>query len=269
MHAMKNLSLPDLLDPVVSLCETAAAHIMGIYARDFTVTSKEDNSPLTEADLASHRILVRGLSALTPNIPVLSEESTDVPWEERKQWERYWLVDPLDGTKEFINRNGEFTVNVAFIENGVAALGVVSAPVLNCTWYAAKGVGAFRRRNATHGEAIYTRACSTPPVIVASRSHRSERLQGYLAELGEHEDISCGSSLKFCRIAEGAADCYPRLGPTSEWDTAAGQCVVEQAGGRVVVAGGAPLMYNSKESILNPEFLVIGDHERQFPDIPA
>lgn len=265
MHHPKNFALPDLLDPIVSLCETAAAHIMGIYARDFSVTSKDDNSPLTEADLASHRILVRGLRNLTPGTPILSEESAQIPWEERQQWQRYWLVDPLDGTKEFINRNGEFTVNVALIEDGVPVLGVVSAPMLNCTWYAASGVGAFRRRNASHGEAIYTRAVPQPPVVVASRSHRSERLQDYLERLGQHEDISCGSSLKFCRIAEGAADCYPRLGLTSEWDTAAGQCVVEQAGGRVTIAGGEALRYNTKESLLNPDFLVIGDVEYEFP----
>ena len=257
----------DLLDPIVSLCETAAAHIMGIYARDFSISSKEDNSPLTEADIASHRILVRGLRTLTPSIPVLSEESADIPWEQRRQWQQYWLVDPLDGTKEFINRNGEFTVNVALIEDGIPTIGVVSAPVVNCTWYAAAGAGAFRRRNASHGEAIYTRAAPQPPVVVASRSHRSEALQSYLNELGPHEDISCGSSLKFCRVAEGAADCYPRLGPTSEWDTAAGHCVVEQAGGRVSIAGGEPLLYNQKESVLNPNFLVIGDLEKDYPEL--
>jgi len=261
--------MQEFLDPVVSLCETAGAQIMGIYGRDFSVTSKADNSPLTEADLASHRILVRGLRDLTPGLPILSEESAAIAWEERRQWRRYWLVDPLDGTKEFINRNGEFTVNVALIDEGRPILGVVSAPVLNRTWYAADGVGAFRRHNATPGVAIYTRAVPNPPVIVASRSHRSARLQEYLDQLGPHEDISCGSSLKFCRIAEGAADCYPRLGLTSEWDTAAGQCVVEQAGGQVLIADGNPLRYNTKDSLLNPDFLVIGDEEYEFPSLPS
>ncbi|GAB4190289.1 MAG: 3'(2'),5'-bisphosphate nucleotidase CysQ [Wenzhouxiangellaceae bacterium] len=255
------------LQAVVDLCEAAGRRIMQIYADDFEVERKADNSPLTDADLASHRLLVRGLRELTPELPILSEESASIDWEERRQWSRYWLVDPLDGTKEFINRNGEFTVNVALIDQHQAILGVVSAPVPQVTWYAATGVGAFRRQQQRAGESITTRSCPQPPTIVASRSHRSERLQQYLSAIGPHEDISCGSSLKFCRIAEGAADCYPRLGPTSEWDTAAGQCVVEQAGGKVIIADGSPLQYNAKESILNPEFLVIGDDQRQWPGL--
>lgn len=230
---------------------------MEIYARDFEVMEKDDQSPLTEADMRAHEIIVKGLQALTPDIPVLSEESAEIPWDERRQWERYWLVDPLDGTKEFIKKNGEFTVNIALIHGHTAAMGVVYAPVLDRTYSAAEGEGAFLAEDG-ESRAIHVRPHEQGAAwrVVGSRSHAGGKLADFLHQLGEHELISMGSSLKLCLVAEGKADVYPRLGPTSEWDTAAAQCVVEQAGGRVVDTDMNTLRYNAKEDVLNPYFMV-------------
>ncbi|RME33469.1 MAG: 3'(2'),5'-bisphosphate nucleotidase [Gammaproteobacteria bacterium] len=250
-----------LLDEVLALSHEAGRRILEIYERaDHGVTEKADRSPLTEADMASHRTLVAGLRRLTPDIPILSEESADIPWAVRRTWKRYWLIDPLDGTKEFIKRNGEFTVNVALVEDGVPVLGVVHVPVQALTYYACRGKGAFRQRDAAPPEPIHVRRLGEGPVVVAgSRSHRGDSLDRFLERLGEHEFIGMGSALKLCLVAEGRADVYPRLGPTSEWDTAAAQAVVEQAGGRVTDLELNPLRYNTKESLLNPHFLVFGD----------
>jgi len=265
--------LPDCLD----CARRAGAAIMEVYASDFAVQHKDDDSPLTRADLASHHIIADHLHALTPEIPLLSEESAAIDWDTRQRWQRYWLIDPLDGTREFVKRNGEFTVNIALIEQHRPVLGVVLAPVLNTYWFAVSGAGAQRLQtdslqdvaNMQQAEAIRVRQPpATPPVVIASRSHASAELQQYLQQLPEHEILSVGSSLKFCRVAEGSADLYPRLGPTSEWDTAAAQAVVEQAGGRVLTAAGTALDYNRKASLLNPYFLVIGDRNHDWPDIP-
>jgi 3'(2'), 5'-bisphosphate nucleotidase len=265
--------LPDCLD----CARRAGQAIMKVYASDFTVQHKTDDSPLTRADLASHHVIVDRLRALTPEIPVLSEESAAIDWDTRQRWQRYWLIDPLDGTKEFVKRNGEFTVNIALIEQHRPVLGVVLAPVLTTYWFAAEGRGAHRVQAATledsvmieQAEAISVRRPpQKPPVIVASRSHASSELQHYLQRLPAHDILSVGSSLKFCRVAEGSADLYPRLGPTSEWDTAAAQAVVEQAGGQIIKADGTALDYNNKASLLNPHFLVIGDSDHGWPDIP-
>ncbi len=244
-----------LLEGVVEIASEAGKRIVVVYESDFAVQSKGDRSPLTEADLAAHHHIVAALETLTPGVPILSEESAAIPWSVRSGWNRYWLVDPLDGTREFVKRNGEFTVNIALIEEGVAVLGVVHVPVTGVTYAAAQGIGAFR-----DGAAIQTRIPATsPPVVVGSRSHAGDSLTALLARIGEHELISIGSSLKFCLLAEGKADFYARLGPTSEWDTAAAQCVVEAAGGIVADLSGAPLRYNRKESLLNPHFMVSGD----------
>jgi len=193
-------------------------------------------------------------------VPVLSEESADIPWETRKTWRQYWLVDPLDGTKEFISRNGEFTVNIALIRDHQPVMGVVHVPVTGVSYYGAKGHGAWRRAAGQAPESIHVRQPAADPlVIVGSRSHANPELASQLEKLGLHELISMGSSLKFCRVAEGLADFYPRVGPTSEWDTAAAQAVVEAAGGNVVRADGTFLPYNCKESYLNPHFFVFGD----------
>jgi 3'(2'), 5'-bisphosphate nucleotidase len=254
-----------LLDSVARLASTAGEKILAVYNSDFAIEHKEDRSPLTEADLASHHAIVAGLSELTPGVPILSEESSTFPYAQRSLWQRYWLVDPLDGTREFIKRNGEFTVNIALIEGGVPVLGVVHVPVSGVSYLACRGCGASKREPGQEPHAISVRKLQKGPVmVVGSRSHRGDSLNRFLENLGEHEMVGMGSSLKLCLVAEGAADIYPRLGPTSEWDTAAAQCVVEQAGGHVTDTDMQPLRYNTKESLLNPFFLVFGDDSRDW-----
>lgn len=260
------MSSTQLLSDVIALCKQAGAAILAIYRQDdFAVTHKGDQSPLTDADLAAHRILVRGLQQLTPQLPVLSEESALVPWSERQRWTRYWLVDPLDGTKEFVNRNGEFTVNVALIDNGVPVLGVVHVPVLQWTYSGQAGSGARVEKDG-NTTAIITAPWPTgsqPLRVVASRSHRGDQLDGWLAHAQQRhavlELVSMGSSLKICLVAEGKADIYPRLAPTSEWDTAAAQAVLEAAGGALVDTTGKIYRYNGKQELLNPHFFALSD----------
>ncbi len=253
------------LPTVVSIARAAGAKILEVYASDFTVTAKDDKSPLTAADLAAHHTIVDGLKALTPDVPVLSEESASVPFAERGAWDRYWLVDPLDGTREFVKRNGEFTVNIALIDGDAPILGVVHVPVTGVTYYASVDAGAFRQDGDNTPYAITTRTPPTPPVIVGSRSHAGASLAAFLDRLGEHQLVSVGSSLKLCLVAEGAADCYPRFGLTSEWDTAAAQCVAEVAGASVTDLDGNRLRYNRKDSLLNPHFIVSGDPAAAWP----
>jgi 3'(2'), 5'-bisphosphate nucleotidase len=249
----------------VRLAQRAGDEILSVYGEQFEVTHKSDQSPLTLADLRSHEIIVQGLHALTPDVPVLSEEASDISYEERRQWTRYWLVDPLDGTKEFVSRNGEFTVNIALIENHVPTLGVVHVPVTSTTYTGAVGVGAFRKIDAEAAEPVRVRTPAASPLrIVGSRSHRGDSLDQYLPRLAPYELIAVGSSLKFCLVAEGNADFYPRFGPTSEWDTAAAQAIVEAAGGAVVKTDGERLRYNTKAELLNPHFLVYGDRSRDW-----
>ena len=247
-----------LIEPVIALVREAGAAIMAVYANEFDVEHKDDKSPLTAADRAAHHILVDGLLALPGGYPVLSEESASIDWAERRTWTRYWLVDPLDGTREFVKRNGEFTVNVALIDGDRPILGVVFAPALDFLCYAADGFGAWHRAANGQDIGLATRTPTAPLTVAASRSHLDARTQALLERLGEHERIGLGSSLKFCRIAAGQVDLYPRFGPTSEWDTAAAQCVLEQAGGAVIRTDGQPLRYNTKDSLLNPDFLALG-----------
>ena len=249
-----------LLETVRRIAAAAADRILRIYDTPFKVERKADQSPLTEADLAAHRTIVEGLNALSPTIPVLSEESADeVDFATRAGWARYWLVDPLDGTKDFVNRNGEFTVNIALIERHAPVLGVVTVPVTGVSYCAGRGLGAWRH-DSTGATAIGVRATVARPWRVASsRSHADPRTAAFIRNLGPSERISIGSSLKFCLLAEGEIDIYPRFGPTSEWDTAAAQCVVEQAGGRITDIELEPLRYNTGESLLNPWFLAFGD----------
>ncbi len=253
------------LDDVRALAKQAGDKILAIYNTEFSVAEKDDKSPLTAADMASHRAIVAGLEALTPNIPVLSEESAKIAYTERAGWETYWLIDPLDGTKEFIKRNGEFTVNIALIHAGVPVLGVVHVPVSGVTYAACEGRGARKEEPGAGERAIQVRKLGAGPVaVVGSRSHQGDSLKAFLAKLGEHELVSMGSSLKICLVAEGAADVYPRLGPTSEWDTAAAHCVVKQAGGELTDLEMRPLRYNTKDSLLNPFFFVYGDASRDW-----
>ncbi|MBB6185533.1 3'(2'),5'-bisphosphate nucleotidase CysQ [Oleiagrimonas soli] len=258
---MNDLLRDDMLTAaVIGIARRAGDAILEVYGRDFDVEQKADDSPLTAADLAAHRIIVDSLQALTPEIPVLSEESADIAWDVRRGWQRYWLVDPLDGTREFVKRNGEFTVNIALIEGDRSVLGVVQTPVTGDLYYARHGHGAFRQeRPDDEPQRLRTRQADAPLTVAGSRSHGSERQRELLARLGEHELIARGSSLKFCLVARGDADLYLRAGLTSEWDTAAAQCVLEAAGGAVRTFDGEPLRYNRKDSLLNPEFIAVGD----------
>jgi 3'(2'), 5'-bisphosphate nucleotidase len=254
-----------LTDAVEEIAAEAGRAILEVYRQDFEVVQKEDSSPLTQADLASHRIICEALARLTPEVPVLSEESADIDFETRSGWPVFWLVDPLDGTKEFVNRNDEFTVNIALIDGHEPVLGVVHVPVSGMTYTGLAGHWAMRRDAAGYRQAIAVRRpCAYPVVVVGSRSHANPRLVEFLGAIGDYEMVSMGSSLKFCLLAEGEADLYPRLGPTSEWDTAAAHAVVLGAGGRIVELSGLPLRYNTKESLLNPEFLVIADDSKDW-----
>lgn len=254
-----------LLNAVTEVALEAGRRILAIYETEFAVEHKDDRSPLTKADLAAHEAIVTGLEKLTPGIPMLSEESSQIPFEERAAWHQYWLIDPLDGTREFIKRNGEFTVNIALIEDHRPVLGVVHVPVSGVSYLACSGGGAYRQMPGTKPQRIHARHLPNGPVMVAgSRSHSGDSLATFLANLGEHELISMGSALKSCLVAEGRADVYPRLGPTSEWDTAAAQCVVEEAGGYVTDMAMQPLRYNTKPSLLNPHFFVFGDNSRDW-----
>jgi 3'(2'), 5'-bisphosphate nucleotidase len=251
---------------VIDIAWRAGAAILKVYeSGDFKLAHKDDRSPVTAADRAAHQAIVEGLSALTPDWPVLSEESADIDFDERAQWSRYWLVDPLDGTREFLSHNGEFTVNIALIDDHESVLGVVYAPARQLLYYGIPGTGAFRAHADEPAAAIVVkRHAATPLRVVGSRSHRGDSLDTLLSHLGAYEMIAVGSSLKLCMVAEGSADLYPRLGPSSEWDTAAAHAVVLAAGGYVTSTAGLPLSYNYSPDLLNPHFLVFGDRERQW-----
>ena len=263
---MIDLSNPGpLLTEICAIARAAGDAILEVYAREFNVRLKEDRSPLTEADSLAHRIIGERLGVFDSTLPMLSEESAPQDIAQRRTWTRYWLVDPLDGTKEFLKRNGEFTVNIALIDAGRAVLGVVLAPVLERLYYGAVGHGAWRRDAWGDPQPIRVRKTAASPLrIVGSRSHGDGELASYVAALGPHELKPMGSSLKICLIAEGAADIYPRLGPTSEWDTAAAQAILESAGGRMIDRLGKPLRYNTKDDLLNPHFLAFGDARRDW-----
>ena len=250
----RNLKL--ILPQVVTIAEKAGEAVMEVYGQDdFATAYKSDDSPLTRADITSHEIILQQLCALTPDLPVLSEESESLPYAERQSWRALWLVDPLDGTKEFIKRNGEFTINIALVEDNRPVLGVVHAPALDVTYFAAESVGAFKKAAENQVRRIaVTHYRHMPLKIVTSRSHRGDRLERFLEKIGPFEHIRMGSSLKLCLVAEGAAHLYPRLGPTMEWDIAAAQCVVEMAGGTVTDLEGRTLKYN-KPDLTNPRFI--------------
>lgn len=244
-----------VVEGICKIARNAGEAILLIYKRDFAVQIKADSSPLTEADLAAHQIIVTGLAELTPDIPVLSEEDANIDWSVRQTWRQFWLVDPLDGTKEFINKNGEFTVNIALIEEGVPVLAVVYAPVLDKLYFTDKQ-NAYLTTPEKANIRLQVTTASQPLKVVGSRSHPSPDLADYLDKLGDYQMVPVGSSLKFCLIAEGLADIYPRLGPTMEWDTGAGHCVAEKAGAIVCQLDGQALRYNQSESLLNPYFEV-------------
>lgn len=253
-----------LIEPLIALAKETGEHIMRVYQRDFAVETKADQSPLTEADRTSHDHILARLRELTPSLPILSEEGGLPDYDSRRQWSRYWLVDPLDGTKEFVKKNGEFTINIALVEQGQPVLGVVHAPALETSYIGRRGHGAFRIMDGVRTPIHVRQLPNGPLMLVVSRSHHGDTVNRLLERLPSYETLSVGSSLKFCLVAEGKADLYPRFGPTSEWDTAAAQCVVEAAGGRVTRIDLSPLRYNTKESLLNPDFLVLGDPDHDW-----
>jgi len=241
---------------VAHIAEEAGERILEHYSGAPVETSlKGDGSPLTAADTAAHYSILEGLRKLDPSIPVLSEESAEIPYDERRSWARFWLVDPLDGTKEFLRRNGEFTVNIALVEAGRPVMGVVHAPAKGRTYAGEAGRGAWA--SATAGTPAAVRVApdtGSGLKAIVSRSHRDEKTEGFLGRLGPFEALSVGSSLKFCLLAEGKAHVYPRFWPSMEWDTAAGECVVLAAGGYVRGLDNGPLRYN-KPDLLNPFFV--------------
>ncbi|MFC1769547.1 3'(2'),5'-bisphosphate nucleotidase CysQ [Nitrospirota bacterium] len=251
--------LPELLPHISDIARSAGHAIMEVYeSGDFDVTYKDDDSPLTLADKLSHEIIAAGLAQLTPDIPIISEEGSSIPYEERKNWDTFYLVDPLDGTKEFVKRNGEFTVNIALIDRGRPALGVIYVPVGDVLYSAAEEQGAYKteRENAPVKMDTSGLTASNELTIVASRSHGSDALEAYLKGLDVGEIVSAGSSLKFCLVAEGKADLYPRFGPTWEWDTAAGHAIVLEAGGRVISTDGNDELEYNKEILKHKGFIV-------------
>ena len=257
---MAEQDLKELLDPVIQIAYQAGKAIMEVYDAGFSIEEKSDHTPVTEADMAANNVIESGLRELTPHLPILTEEVKPTPYAERKKWPRYWLIDPLDGTREFIKRNGEFTVNIALIDGGESVMGLVYAPVIGVLYYAAKGQGSFKQASLNEPKAIHVRdKCSGKTIVACGRSNPSKEMKDFIKNLGEHEIIRVGSALKSCLVAEGKADLYARLGPTSEWDTAAAQCVVEEAGGAITDTQMQRLQYNNKDDLLNPHFFVAGD----------
>lgn len=258
------------LPGVIELADAAGTEILRVYESAFSVTLKRDRSPLTEADVGAQRIISAGLRQLTPEIGMLGEESAPEVFTQRRAWASLWLVDPLDGTREFVKRNGEFTVNIALIEAGEPVLGVVYAPAMGLLYAAARGAGAFRRD--ADGSRTPIHVCRQAPArlrVLGSRSHADAALDRMLERLGPHERISVGSALKFGLLAEGRGDLYVRRGTTCEWDTAAGQAVVLEAGGCVVDFAGQPLRYNAHEHVTNPSFIAYADRSRDWAALLA
>ncbi|MFY0665710.1 MAG: 3'(2'),5'-bisphosphate nucleotidase CysQ [Natronospirillum sp.] len=251
-----------MLHDIIDIAQRAGDAIMKVYKQDFAVQSKSDNTPVTAADIAANDVIEKALQQLTPDIPVLTEESVWTPWQERQSWQRYWLVDPLDGTKEFVKRNGDFTVNIALIDQHYPVLGVVYAPARQEIWYAERDQGAFYQ-DLTQSDTAPSRLTATaaptdgePWLALGSRSFHDKAVALFLEQLGEHQLTPVGSAIKTCMVAAGKAHIYPRLGLTSEWDTAASQIVAEEAGALVVNAEtGERLKYNIKDSLLNPWFI--------------
>jgi len=258
---MENIQIQsDLVEQLIELSKEAGKAILEVYNTNFDYQLKEDLSPLTRADTLSNNIICERLKALTPETPILSEENSDIPFNVRSQWNQYWLVDPLDGTKEFINKNGEFTVNIALIERSTPILGIIHIPVSNETYWGSVNNGSFFSKSNSKPIKINVSENPESPVrILISKSHQSNSLKKLLAIIDDYKVINKGSSLKFCLVASGKADVYLRLGPTSEWDTAAGEAIVKYAGGYILTADGKMMSYNQKDNLLNPDFIVSGN----------
>lgn len=255
------------IEPVVALAKIAGDSTLkyfGLSPEELHVRTKHDHTVVTDADLAAHQILHQGLQKLTPMLPILSEEGVISPWELRRHWLRYWLMDPLDGTRGFVDKSAEFTVNIALIDHQQAVLGVVYAPALKSCYYAARGLGVFKQVDEQPPEIIHTNTMNWQAFkILFGRFLHSPRLPDLCSQIPGCEVVRLNSSLKFCYLAEGKGDIYPRFGETSEWDTAAAQCVVEEAGGAVVDFNGKALQYNAKQSLINPAFIAVGDPKQQ------
>ncbi|MFM2322742.1 MAG: 3(2) 5-bisphosphate nucleotidase [Pseudomonadota bacterium] len=255
-----------LLSDVISLARQAGDQVLKVYRSDFTVEFKADKSPLTAADLASHYCICQGLQCLTPDLPIISEESTSISFAERRLWSRYWLIDPLDGTKEFLEKNDEFTINIALIDRHKPILGIVFAPALDVCYFAESAQGAFKQIAQNPPEPLNSGAWQEGSAITAvvSRRHGMNELRVFLAQFAHLNLLYCGSALKFCFVAEGLADIYPRFSPTFEWDTAAGQCILEQAGGAVIDYKGKLLRYNRSSSLRKAAFLAVADKSHRW-----
>jgi len=251
--------LNEYLDEICHIAKTAGVEIIKFYQCDFSVQFKLDQSPLTQADNAAHDVIASKLHELSPSIPILSEEDID-SFKKPNKSGRYWLVDPLDGTKEFINQNNEFTVNIALIEYGVPVLGVVYAPAMRELYFAAKDCGAWKKFDNGSVRPLFAspRDARDYVAVVSSRSHANQQTMDYLKRFDSQHLVALGSSLRFCLIAEGLADVYPRFGPTSLWDTAAAHAILLEAGGNVFDLNGEPLNYANPNILLNPYFIACG-----------
>ena len=270
MPMTKDLS--HLLPSVIEVARSAGQLILEIYEKkDYEEYTKSDDTPVTSADLAAHKLISQRLSELTPDIPVLSEEAADISLEKRSQWDRYWLVDPLDGTQEFIARSGDFATIIALIEHNKPVMGVVYGPVSGVTYYAYDGKGAWKIPDLNDSVKIKTHRHELPnqPIAMAiSRRQDINRITSRMSPKWNYDLVPLGSAaLKACLVAEGAVDCYLRLGPTGEWDTAATQCIVEEAGGRILSTHLEPLSYNERETLENPNFIVLGDADLPWDEI--
>lgn len=255
-----------LLNDIVSLAKQAGNQVLKIYQSDFTVGYKADKSPITVADLASHECICQGLRNLTPDLPIISEESDPTSFQSRRLWKKYWLIDPLDGTKEFLEKNDEFTINIALIDQHKPRLGVIFVPSKNICYFAQQGLGAYKQIGQTQPELMLSRAWTEeqPITAVISRRHGLEKLKKFLAQFSSLHLVYCGSALKFCWLAEGLADIYPRFSPTFEWDTAAGQCILSEAGGLVIDNTGQELHYNRLSSLQIADFLAVADKRKHW-----
>ncbi|WP_028116514.1 3'(2'),5'-bisphosphate nucleotidase CysQ [Ferrimonas senticii] len=262
--------LQSLIEPVIAIAQQAGDKIREIYLNgQYQQLTKTDNTPVTSADLAAHQLILQSLASLTPDLPILSEEDAEIPFADRCQWQQYWLIDPLDGTQEFIAGSGDFAVNIALIDHGVPVLGVIYAPMSEICYFAHRGGGAFKRHNGIN-LAIHSRKVQAdqPLRIAVSRRQQRQRILERLSQQWRYDLIPYGSaSLKSCMVAEGLADCYLRLGPTGEWDTGASQCIVAEAGGMIVDTCYQPLSYNERESLENPNYMVLGSQQLPWREI--
>ena len=261
-----NLKNQEVILDILNIAIDAGKEILKIYKKNFNVDLKADNSPITEADINSNNLIKKRLIEIEKKIPILTEESL-VNWETRRVWKKYWLIDPLDGTKEFVNRNGEFTVNISLIENNLPIFGVIYAPEKSLLYYGIKNNGSYKLitqdniNTLTEFKKInINKNIASKIKIIGSRSHSNKDFHAWVEKnFSQYELISIGSSLKFCLLAEGTADIYPRLGPTSEWDIAAGHVILEEAGGKLKSFDNTEILYNTKENIINPNFLAYGN----------